>query len=127
MSDPIKSYRDLIVWQKAMDLGEAVYRLAAKLPKDERFALSDQLRRAAVSVPANIAEGHARQSKKEYAHFLSISQGSVAELETQLLLSSRLGMIASTDIDPELSLAQEVSKMLTSLQNKLAPTQGIRN
>ena len=122
MSDPIKSYRDLIVWQKSMDLCEAVYRLAVKLPKDERFALSDQLRRAVVSIPSNIAEGHARQSKKEYAHFLSISQGSIAEVETQLLLSSRLDMIVPTDIDPVLSLSQEISKMLTSLRIKLAAT-----
>ena len=121
MKANINSYRDLIVWQKAMDLCEEVYRLARMLPKEELFALSDQLRRAAVSIPSNIAEGRGRQSKKEFAHFLSIAQGSVAELETQIFLSVRLNMLQESDILPVLSLCTEVSKMLRALRTRLTP------
>ena len=86
----VKSYQELIVWQKAMQLVEEVYRLARMLPKAELFALSDQMRRAAVSIPSNIAEGQARNSTKEFVNFLSISRGSTAELETQLMICVRL-------------------------------------
>ncbi|MGI5869233.1 MAG: four helix bundle protein, partial [Kiritimatiellia bacterium] len=89
-SNEIKSYRDLIVWQKAVDLCIEVYRLASKFPKTEQFVLSDQIRRAAISVPSNIAEGHARHSRKDFARFLMIAQGSIAELETQLYLAVRM-------------------------------------
>ena len=82
-----KSYRELIVWQKSMELAEKVYLLVKALPKEETYALSDQMRRAAVSIPSNIAEGHARQSQKEFLQFLCIARGSRAELETQLLLA----------------------------------------
>ena len=121
MKANINSYRDLIVWQKAMDLCEEVYRLARMLPKEELFALSDQLRRAAISIPSNIAEGRGRQSKKEFAHFLSIAQGSVAELETQIFLSFRLNMLQESDILSVLSLCTEVSKMLRALRTRLTP------
>lgn len=104
-----------------MDLCEEVYRLARMLPKEELFALSDQLRRAAVSIPSNIAEGRGRQSKKEFAHFLSIAQGSVAELETQIFLSVRLKMLQESDILSVLSLCTEVSKMLRALRTRLTP------
>jgi len=119
MKANIKNYRDLIVWQKGMDLCEYVYRLAIKLPNEERYELSSQLRRASVSIPSNIAEGHARQSRKEYAHFLSIAQGSIAELETQLLLATRLGMLQSSDVNPVLTLSEEISRMLFVLRRKL--------
>jgi len=85
----VMNYQDLIVWQKAMELAEIVYVLARKLPKEELFALSDQMRRAAISIPSNIAEGHARNSTKEFIQFLSIAKGSTAEIETQLLLCVR--------------------------------------
>lgn len=119
MRDTIKSYRDLVVWRKALDLCEITYRLTAKLPRDERYALSDQLRRAAVSIPSNIAEGRSRQGEKEFLHFLSIAQGSVAELETQLMLAVRLAMLQESDIAAALSLSDEVSKMVRSLRTKL--------
>ena len=120
MSEEIRSYRDLIVWQKAVDLCVEAYRLSKKLPKEELYALSDQIRRAAVSVPSNIAEGHARHSRKDFAHFLMIAQGSIAELETQLYLAVRMAMLAESDVDSLLQLSGEVSKMLMSLRTKLS-------
>jgi four helix bundle protein len=120
MSEEIRSYRDLIVWQKAVDLCVEAYRLSKKLPKEELYALSDQIRRAAVSVPSNIAEGHARHSRKDFAHFLMIAQGSIAELETQLYLAVRMAMLAESDVDSLMPLSGEVSKMLMSLRTKLS-------
>ena len=120
MSEEIRSYRDLIVWQKAVDLCVEAYRLSKKLPKEELYALSDQIRRAAVSVPSNIAEGHARHSRKDFAHFLKIAQGSIAELETQLYLAVRMAMLAESDVDCLMPLSGEVSKMLMSLRTKLS-------
>lgn len=120
MSELIKSYRDLIVWQKSVDLCVDAYRLAKKLPKEELYALSDQIRRAAVSVPSNIAEGHARHSRKDFAHFLTIAQGSIAEMETQLHLAVRMAMLAEEEVDRLMLLSQEVSKMLMALRSKLS-------
>ena len=120
MSEEIRSYRDLIVWQKAVDLCVEAYRLSKKLPKEELYALSDQIRRAAVSVPSNIAEGHARHSRKDFAHFLMIAQGSIAELETQLYLAVRMAMLAESDVDSLMPLSGEVSRMLMSLRTKLS-------
>ena len=120
MSEKIRSYRDLVVWQKAVDLCVEAYRLSKKLPKEELYALSDQIRRAAVSVPSNIAEGHARHSRKDFAHFLMIAQGSIAELETQLYLAVRMAMLAESDVDSLMPLSGEVSKMLMSLRTKLS-------
>ena len=109
------SYRELTVWQKAMELAEEVYRLVKKLPKEETYALSDQMRRAAVSVPSNIAEGHGRESKNEFRSFLSIANGSVSELETQLLLCIRLGYLSKADTESALSLSNEINRMLSAL------------
>jgi four helix bundle protein len=88
-----KSFRDLVVWRLGLDLVETIYRCTAEFPKSETFGLSAQMRRAAVSIPSNIAEGQARASSKEFLYFLSISLGSVAELTTQLELAGRLGYI----------------------------------
>ena len=117
----IRSYKDLTVWQKAMDLAAEIYRLVKKLPKDEMYALSNQMRRAAVSIPSNIAEGHARKSTKEFANFLSIAQGSKAELETQVELCKKFGYITEADTLNTIELLSEVGKMLTSLLKKLTP------
>ena len=84
-----RNYKDLTVWQKAMDLTEEVYRLVKILPKEETYALSNQIRRSVVSVPSNIAEGQGRESKNEFRSFLSIAKGSLSELETQLLICVR--------------------------------------
>lgn len=115
----LKSYRELHVWQKAMDLVEAVYRAAKKLPATERYGLTAQMQRAAVSVPANIAEGYGRSHRGDYLHHLSMANGSVKELETHLLLSVRLGYLLEKDVEPALQRASEVGRMLSSLMQKL--------
>jgi four helix bundle protein len=115
----IKDFKDLIVWQKAMDAVLLVYKLVKKLPKEEMYALSDQMRRAAVSIPSNIAEGQARNSDKEFAQFLAIAKGSKAELETQLLLCVTIGYLTEQDIQDVVEILQEVAKIINALQNKL--------
>src|SRR3989344_7475347 len=112
----IKSYKDLIVWQKGYELVKLIYKVTSKLPHSEVFALQSQIRRCAVSVVSNIAEGSSRKSRKDYSHFLSISYGSITELETQLFLCRDLYKI---DITEALSLATEVSKILRVIINKL--------
>jgi four helix bundle protein len=115
----IESHRDLIVWQKAMDLVVEVYRLANLFPKSETYRLVSQLTRAAASVPANIAEGNARGTPKEYAYFLSISKGSLMEAETYLLLAVRLNYVTQEQTAGALGLVTEISKMLTALRSRL--------
>ena len=110
-----RNYKDLTVWQKAMDLTEEVYRLVKNLPKEEIYALSDQIRRAVVSVPSNIAEGQGRESKNEFRSFLSVAKGSLSELETQLLICVRLKYFTEADIKIALSLSNEIDRMLTTL------------
>ena len=112
------SYQKLIVWQKAMDLADEIYQLARRLPKEELFCLSDQLRRAAVSIPSNIAEGRGRQTDKEFRQFLSIAKGSVYEAETQILIASRQKYVSQEDAASALALCNEVGKMLTALITK---------
>src|SRR5215207_5514750 len=99
----IQSYRDLRVWQDAMGLAEACYRLTASFPRDELFGLTSQVRRAATSIPANIAEGYGRNSKGAYTQFLKIAQGSLKELETHLLLAERLNLASTEATEPLLS------------------------
>jgi four helix bundle protein len=112
----MEMYKKLIVWQKAMELVRVVYRLSKSFPPDERYALTDQLRRAAVSIPSNIAEGCGRASKKDYAHFLSIARGSFYETMTQLQIAQDLGYIEiGEDVK---SLLDEVGKILTTLMKK---------
>jgi four helix bundle protein len=115
----VKSYRDLIVWQKAMDVADRIYTLAKKLPKEETYALSDQTRRAAVSIPSNIAEGQARNSSKEFARFLAVARGSKAELETQLLLCVKIGYFTESDIAETVFLLEEIGKIINALQSKI--------
>ena len=109
------SYQGLIVWKKAMEVAAIIYKLVKKLPKEELFSLSDQMRRAAVSIPSNIAEGHDKNTKNEYIHFLSISRGSKAELETQLLICVKVGYLTETEITEAMDLLAEIGKMLTTL------------
>jgi four helix bundle protein len=118
-SNTIYSYKDLVVWQKSMNLVEAVYRLSFKFPATEQWGLISQMRRAAVSVPSNIAEGYGRQATGEYHHHLSIGRGSLLELETQVLLSLRLGYVGESHAQIMLRDIEEISKMLGSLINKL--------
>jgi len=115
----IASHRDLIVWQKSMDLVVAVYRLAESFPKAEIYRLTSQVTRAAASVPANIAEGHARGSSREFAHFIAIAKGSLMETETFLMLAVRLGYVTADETGAAFRTITETSKMLTALRAKL--------
>ena len=115
----INDYKDLLVWQKAMNLVVEVYKTTKMLPKEETFGLSDQMRRAAVSIPSNIAEGYGRQTPKSYAQFLTIARGSAYELETQLLLCKKIHHLPSEIANTLISAISEITKMLTSIINKL--------
>ena len=113
----IKSYRDFEVWQKSMDFVEDVYKALSKFPKEERYGICDQIRRAAVSIPSNIAEGFGRDSNTDFAHFLTIARGSLYETMTQLQIAVDLGYISA--LDPALeALISEVGRMLTSMLKK---------
>ena len=118
----IHSHKDLKVWQASMALAAAIYGVTKKFPQDERYGLTAQLRRAAVSVPSNIAEGHARESTKEYLHHLSIAQGSLAEVETQVMLAMRLDYLHESDLDTVPTLIRNTRRMLFGLRNALRPT-----
>ncbi|TAH66259.1 MAG: four helix bundle protein [Rhodopseudomonas palustris] len=111
----ISSYRDLKVWQEAMTLAERVYRLTASFPKDEVYGMTSQIRRAAVSIAANIAEGHGREHSGSFIQFLRIAQGSLKELETHLMLSSRVGFVPAVEVEPLLRQCDELGRMLRSL------------
>ena len=111
--NPVKTYRDLIAWQKAMELARQLYRATAKMPAEERFCLTNQMRRAAVSIPSNIAEGNARQSLPDYLKFLRIARGSLAELQTQIELAVGLEMMATTSLLS--TLLVEVDRVLQFL------------
>jgi four helix bundle protein len=111
----IESYQDLRVWQEAMDLCETCYRLTGNLPRDEVYGLSSQIRRAVVSIPANIAEGYGRNSKGAYSQFLRIAQGSLKELETHILLTQRLGLADVEATKPLLASCDALGRMLWSL------------
>ena len=115
----VNSYKDLIVWQKAIQLVEEVYLASRKFPKEETFGLTSQLRRAVVSIPSNIAEGQARQGTSEFRHFLSIARGSLAEVETQLIIATKLGYLTEETLAPVMILHTEIGKMLHSLIQKL--------
>ncbi|PJK04718.1 four helix bundle protein [Lysobacteraceae bacterium NML71-0210] len=115
----MRSYRDLQIWQRAMALTADIYRLAATLPGSERYGLCAQMQRAAVSIPSNIAEGHERDSTREFLRFISIAQGSLAELETQLLLAVSLELSGQSTIDALLLEASELGRMLNGLRSKL--------
>ena len=108
------TFRDLSIWKKSMDLVDEVYIMVKKLPKEETYALSDQIRRAAVSIPSNIAEGFKRNSDRDFIHFLSISNGSIAELETQIEIAVRQEMISQDDATKAINLCNETGKMLSS-------------
>lgn len=115
----ILSYKDLLVWQKSMEIVAQVYRITRELPAAEQWGLVSQMRRAAVSVPSNIAEGYGRQATGEYRHHLSISRGSLLELETQVLLCEKLGYLGARSTQPVELEIQQLGKMLRSLIDKL--------
>jgi four helix bundle protein len=119
MNPTISNYRSLLVWQKAMALAAEIYRLTAAYPRVETYGLVSQMRRCAVSVPSNIAEGSKRGTRKDYRHFLYIAYGSGAELETQLALAKTLGMGAELSQEKAVALLDEVMRMLNTMTNKL--------
>ncbi|MEC4805778.1 MAG: four helix bundle protein [Jaaginema sp. PMC 1079.18] len=118
-SSQIQTYRDLRVWQKGMDIATDCYQLTHKFPQEERYGLTSQIRRAATSIPANIAEGYGRDSKGEYIQFLRYAQGSLKELETHLFLAVRVQITTNTVINPVLSQCDSLGKMLRSLIRSL--------
>jgi four helix bundle protein len=119
VSETVRSYKDLRVWHGAMDLVEAVYRLSAALPVEETYGLKSQMRRAAVSIPSNIAEGQARASTKEFLNHFSMTQASLAEVETQLEIAVRLKYVTAESAGPVAEAIQSVGKQLHGLRNSL--------
>ncbi len=115
----LQSYQELKVWQRGMDLVVECYRLSDQLPATERYDLARQIRRSAVSIPSNIAEGYGREHVGDYVRFLSIANGSLKELETQVLIANRLTFIATVRCEAVLRQAAELGRMLTVLQRKL--------
>lgn len=115
----MKGYIELQVWQKAMDLPVMIYEISAVMPSTERFSMTSQMQRAATSVPANIAEGYQRGTRKDYARFIGIAQGSLAETETFLRLATRVGHLQPSQSEPVLIVASELGRMLTRLKQKL--------
>jgi four helix bundle protein len=114
-----KNYRDLIAWQKAMELVELVYSETKKFPREEVYALTSQLRRAAVSVPSNIAEGQGRTSSREFLNFLSMAYGSLREIETQIIIAERLGYMSEGKARSILELSGEVGRLINGLSSSL--------
>ena len=112
-------YKSLIVWQKSITMVKSIYKLTSALPSDERFGLISQMRRAAVSVPSNIAEGQARRTTGDYIRFVSNAEGSLAELETQLLISIELDYLVRHDVTSCFELMSEIRKMLNGLRRSL--------
>jgi len=115
----VKAYSDLIVWQKAMDMVVSIYKATERFPREEVYGLTSQLRRAAVSVPSNIAEGQGRKSTNEFLHHLSFARGSLMEVETQLLLAERLSYLKPDEITHLLEITNEVGRLLNGLINSL--------
>jgi four helix bundle protein len=115
----IHSFQDLEVWQLAMSLAEDCYRLTAKFPREEIYGLSSQIRRASVSIPSNIAEGHGREHTRSFIQSLRIAQGSLKELQTQIWLSERVGLASSDSIAGPIELCDRIGKMLRSLIRSL--------
>jgi len=119
MSTEVRSYKDLIIWQKAIDLVVEIYQVIKRFPREEIYGLSDQIKRSAVSVPSNIAEGQSRQHTAEFRQFLYIALGSLAELDTQLIIAHRLGYIDSKDNELLTPKIIEARKMISVLISKL--------
>jgi four helix bundle protein len=119
----VKSYRNLEVWQSGMDLATECYRLAKVLPKSEEFRLTSQLLRASASVPANLAEGWSRATHKEFARYVGIARGSLAEVETFLLLSIRTGLVPERETDRAMKLTDKLGRQLNALRSQIARTE----
>ena len=116
---PVKDYRELIVWQKAMDLVETIYRITGTFPREEIYGLTTQIRRAAISIPSNIAEGNGRNTTRDYVHFLGMAYGSVKEVETQAFIAERLRYIDSSLSGELVSRTGEIARLISGLINSL--------
>jgi four helix bundle protein len=123
MTKGIRSYRDLVAWQKGMELVREIYKISRDFPKDEIFGLISQMRRAAVSIPSNIAEGHQKLSRKEYQHFLGNARASLAEIETQILIAQELGYLGEIEMNRILELSAELGRVLNGLINSIRKKQ----
>jgi four helix bundle protein len=115
----VTHYRELEVWQVAMDLAAQCYQVTKAFPKDELFGMTSQIRRAATSIPANIAEGQGRQHTKEFVQFLSVARGSLSELETHLILCQRVGLLKPQQLDLLMAMTDRISRMLSGLRKAL--------
>ncbi len=115
----MRPHHKLEAWSKAVELVTDVYRSTERFPKEERYGLTSQIRRAAISIPANIAEGAGRRSKKEFVHFLSNSQGSASELETELIIANRLGYLDETSFAQLVSQLERIGRLITGLSRHL--------
>ncbi len=115
----MKGYQELVAWQKAMDLVELIYKATAQFPKEETYGLTNQLRRAAVSVPSNVAEGQGRNAPNDFRRFLAIAYGSLREAETQVLIAKRLNYLTETQTERMMNLASEVGRRINGLSNSL--------
>ena len=118
MSD-VSSFKDLLIWQKGIDITEKCYLLTKSFPREELYSMTSQIRRSASSIPANIAEGYGRRSTQEYIRFLNIAQGSLNELETHLIVSERVKLCSNDDIESIISLLREEGRMIVALIKKL--------
>ena len=116
----VRSYRDLLVWQLGTKIALAIYRQTTSFPREELYGLTSQLRRAAVSIPSNIAEGQGRRSPREFVNFLSIAYGSVREVETQVEIARRLGYLASEDASRLVDQMDEVGRLINGLSQSIA-------
>ena len=116
----VRNYSDLIAWQKAMDLVEGIYAATKQFPKEELYGLTSQVRRAAVSIPSNIAEGQGRKSTSEFLHYLSIAYGSLRAVETQILIAGRLLYLKQEDVNRLLESSAEVGRLINGLSNSIA-------
>jgi four helix bundle protein len=115
----MQHYQQLLVWQKAMDLTVSCYEITKPFPVEERYGLTSQIRRASVSVPSNIAEGHSRFHTKEFLNHLSIARGSLAEVETQLMVAQRVGFLAQVELAKVLTMSDEIGRMTNGLRQSL--------
>jgi four helix bundle protein len=119
MTNAVKSLHDLVAWQKAMELVTEIYQVSQKFPKEEMFGLTSQIRRAAVSIPSNIAEGRGKSSKGESQQFLHHSMGSLAEVETQIVIAQNLGYLNAAEAEPVMEIIAEVGRLLNGLLTSL--------
>ena len=119
MGNKVQSYRDLVIWTKAIELVTEIYRVTKYFPKEKLYGLTSQIRRAAVSIPSNIAEGHGKLSRREYQHFLGHARGSLAEVETQIIISRNLGYLSEEVVSRILDLSMEIGRILNGLLTAL--------